>query len=135
MLVSSHVLAEVAQTADQLVIIDRGRLVAQSTLAALVLGILVLGTGLAALLRNQVAALIVGLLRWSQGVEQILAGLLKQPGLERWLPMGAAAALTRPGDGTLPMWAGALVLAGYGLVLALLGGRLLVRRDLTRGRR
>ena len=45
--------------------------------------------------------------------------------------MGAAAALTRPDDGTLPMWAGALVLAGYGLVLALLGGRLLVRRDLT----
>jgi ABC-2 type transport system ATP-binding protein len=88
-LVSSHVLAEVAQTADQLVIIDRGRLVAQSTLAALVLGILVLGTGLAALLRNQVAALIVGLLWWSQGVEQILAGLLKQPGLSGgclWAP-------------------------------------------------
>ena len=85
-LVSSHVLAEVAQTADQLVIIDRGRLVAQSTLAALVLGILVLGTGLAALLRNQVAALIVGLLWWSQGVEQILAGLLKQPGLSGGCP-------------------------------------------------
>ena len=61
----------------------------------------------------------------------ILAGLLRQPGLERWLPMGAAAVLTRPGDGTLPMWAGALGLAGYGLALALLGGRLLVRRDLT----
>ena len=29
------------------------------------------------------------------------------------------------------MWAGALVVAGYGLVLALLGDRLLVRRDLT----
>ena len=91
----------------------------------------VLGTGLAALLRNQVAALIVGLLWWSQGVERVLAGLLQQPGLERWLPIGAAAALTRPGDGTLPMWAGALVLTGYGLVLALAGGRLLARRDLT----
>jgi ABC-2 type transport system ATP-binding protein len=34
-LVSSHLLAEVAQTVDQVVIIDRGRLVAQSTLAAL----------------------------------------------------------------------------------------------------
>ena len=34
-LVSSHVLAEVAQTVDQVVIIARGRLVAQSTLAAL----------------------------------------------------------------------------------------------------
>ena len=37
-LVSSHVLAEVAQTVDQVVIIDRGRLVAQSTLAALTAG-------------------------------------------------------------------------------------------------
>jgi ABC-2 type transport system ATP-binding protein len=37
-LVSSHVLAEVAQTVDHVVIIDRGRLVAQSTLAALTAG-------------------------------------------------------------------------------------------------
>jgi ABC-2 type transport system ATP-binding protein len=34
-LVSSHLLAEVAQTVDQVVIIDEGRLIAQSTLAAL----------------------------------------------------------------------------------------------------
>jgi hypothetical protein len=91
----------------------------------------VLGTGLAALLRNQVAAVVVGLLWWSQGVERVLTGILHQPGLERWLPRGAASALTVPGDGTLPMWAGALVFAAYGLVLALLGGRLVVRRDLT----
>jgi ABC-2 type transport system ATP-binding protein len=37
-LVSSHLLAEVAQTVDRVVIIDRGRLVAQSTLAALTAG-------------------------------------------------------------------------------------------------
>ena len=37
-LVSSHLLAEVAQTVDQVVIIDQGRLVAQSTLAALTVG-------------------------------------------------------------------------------------------------
>jgi ABC-2 type transport system permease protein len=91
----------------------------------------VLGTGLGALLRNQVAAVVVGLLWWSQGVERVLTGILHQPGLERWLPKGAAAALTAPGDGTLPMWAGALVFAAYGLVLALLGGRLVARRDLT----
>jgi ABC-2 type transport system ATP-binding protein len=36
--VSSHLLAEVAQTVDQVVIIDRGRLVTQSTLAALTAG-------------------------------------------------------------------------------------------------
>jgi hypothetical protein len=91
----------------------------------------VLGTGLGALLRNQVAAVVVGLLWWSQGVERVLTGILHQPGLERWLPLGAASALTAPGDGTLPMWAGALVFAAYGLGLALLGGRLVARRDLT----
>jgi len=91
----------------------------------------VLGVGLAALLRNQVAAVVAGLLWWSQGVERILAGLLHQPGLERWLPFGAASALTAPGDGTLPMWAGGLLFAAYGLALAVLGGRLVVRRDLT----
>ena len=37
-LVSSHVLAEVAQTVDRVVIIDRGRLVAQSSLADLTAG-------------------------------------------------------------------------------------------------
>jgi ABC-2 type transport system permease protein len=110
---------------------DPGAAARAAGLAAAVALFAVLGTGLAALLRNQVAALVVGLLWWSQGVERVLAGLLQQPGLERWLPMGAAAALTRPGGGTLPMWVGALVLAGYGLLLALLGGRLLARRDLT----
>jgi ABC-2 type transport system ATP-binding protein len=37
-LVSSHLLAEVAQTVDQVVIIDKGRLVTQTTLAALTAG-------------------------------------------------------------------------------------------------
>ena len=110
---------------------DPGAAARAAGLAVVVALFAVLGTGLAALLHNQVAALVVGLLWWSQGVERVLAGLLQQPGLERWLPMGAASALTRPGDGTLPMWAGALVFAAYGLVLAVLGGRLLVRRDLT----
>jgi ABC-2 type transport system permease protein len=110
---------------------DPGAAARAAGLAVAVALFAVLGTGLAALLRNQVAALVVGLLWWSQGIERVLAGLLQQPGLERWLPMGAASALTRPGDGTLPMWAGALVFAAYGLVLALLGGRLVVRRDLT----
>jgi ABC-2 type transport system ATP-binding protein len=37
-LVSSHILAEVAQTADSVIILDRGRLVAQSSLAELTTG-------------------------------------------------------------------------------------------------
>jgi ABC-2 type transport system permease protein len=110
---------------------DGGVLARVAGLAAAVALYAVLGVGLGAVVRNQVAALVVGLLWWSQGVERILAGVLGQPGLERWLPVGAASALTAPGDGTLPMWAGGLVLAVYGLVLALLGGRLVARRDLS----
>ena len=110
---------------------DGGVLARVAGLAAAVALYAVLGVGLGAVVRNQVAALVVGLLWWSQGVERILAGVLAQPGLERWLPVGATSALTAPGDGTLPMWAGGLVLAVYGLVLALLGGRLVARRDLS----
>jgi hypothetical protein len=115
----------------EVAVADAGVAARVAGLAVAVALFAVLGVGLAALLRNQVAAVIVGLLWWSQGVEQLLLGLVRQPGLERWLPMGAAASLTAPGDGTPPMWSGALVLAAYGLALALAGGRLVVRRDLT----
>jgi hypothetical protein len=115
----------------EVTVADAGLWARVAGLAAVVALYVVLGVGLAAVLRIQVAAVIVGLLWWSQGVERILVGVLREPGLERWLPLGAASALTAPGDGTLPMWAGGLLFAAYGLVLALLGGRLLVRRDLT----
>jgi ABC-2 type transport system ATP-binding protein len=58
-LVSSHVLAEVAQTVDQVVIIARGRLVAQSTLADLTAGAAAavrVRTPQAELLRERLAA-------------------------------------------------------------------------------
>jgi ABC-2 type transport system permease protein len=100
-------------------------------LAAAVALSAVLGTGLGALFRNQFAAVIVGLLWWQGGVEELLVAVLRRPGLGRWLPDGAAAALTAPGDATLAMWAGGLLLAAYGLALALVGGRLVVRRDLS----
>ena len=115
----------------EVTVADAGLLARVAGLAVAVALFAVLGVGLAALLRNQVAAVIVGLLWWSQGVERILVAVLHQPGLERWLPRGAASALTAPGDATLPMWAGGLVFAAYGLVLALAGGRLVARRDLT----
>jgi hypothetical protein len=93
----------------------------------------VLGTGLGALLGNQFAAVVAGLLLWQGGVEDLVAGVLGRPGLAHWLPTGAAAALTAPGHTTPAMWAGALVLAAYALALALAvaGGRLVVSRDLT----
>ena len=110
---------------------DPGLAARAGGLAAAVALHAVLGTGLAALLRNQFAAVVAGLLLWQGGIEDLLVGLLGRPGLGRWLPEGAAAALTAPSDATLTMWAGALVLAAYGLVLAVVGGRLVVSRDLT----
>jgi ABC-2 type transport system permease protein len=89
----------------------------------------VLGVGLAALIRNQIVAVAAGLL-WMR-VEDLLPAVLNRPGLGRWLPEGAAAALTGPGAATLSMWAGGLLFAAYGLGLALIGTRLVVRRDLT----
>jgi ABC-2 type transport system permease protein len=65
-------------------------------LAAAVALYAVLGTGLGALLGNQLAAVVVGLV-WLHGVEAVLVGLLHRPGLGRWLPEGAATALTAPG--------------------------------------
>jgi hypothetical protein len=86
--------------------------------------------GVAALVRNQVAAL-VGVLVWVVVVEGLLMSLLNIPSLGKWLPSAAAAALTNPGGGQLSRLAGSLLLAGYALALALVGTRLVVRRDIT----
>jgi ABC-2 type transport system permease protein len=88
------------------------------------------GVGVAALVRNQVAAL-VGVAVWVLLVEGLLMSLLSAPSLAKWLPSAAAAALTNPGGGQLSRWGGALLLAGYALALALVGSRLVVRRDIT----
>ena len=88
------------------------------------------GVGVGALVRNQVAAL-VGVAVWVLLVEGLLMSLLHAPGLGKWLPSAAAAALTNPGGGQLSRLAGTLVLAGYALALALVGTRLVVRRDIT----
>jgi ABC-2 type transport system permease protein len=110
---------------------DPGLAARVAGLAAAVSLTAVLGTGLGALLRNQFAAVVAALLLWQGGVEDLVVGVLGRPGLARWLPGGATAALTAPGEATLAMWAGALVLAAYGLTLAVAGGRLVVSRDLT----
>jgi hypothetical protein len=110
---------------------DPGLAVRVGGLAAAVALSGALGTGIGALFRNQFAAVVAGLLVWQGGVEDLVVGILGRPALGRWLPHGASAALTAPGDATLAMWAGALVLAAYGLVLAVVGGRLVVSRDLT----
>ena len=89
------------------------------------------GVGVAGLVRNQVAAL-VGVAVWVLVVEGLLMSLLQAPSsLAKWLPSAAGAALTNPGGGHLSRLAGALLLAGYALALALAGTRLVVRRDIT----
>ncbi|HEU4399638.1 MAG TPA: hypothetical protein VFU54_17595 [Actinomycetota bacterium] len=98
-------------------------------LAAIVALHAVLGVGLAALVRNQVAAVVAGLV-WMR-VEGMIPDLLHRPGLGRWLPEGAANALVEPGHATLPLWAGGVLFAAYGVALAVIGARFVVSRDLT----
>lgn len=93
-----------------------------------------IGIGVGALIRNQIAAIIVAL-AWTFVAESLLVALL--PKIGRWTPGGAANAVLQLGDlatrrgGLLPVWGGALLLAGYAIVLAVLGTRLTLRRDLT----
>jgi ABC-2 type transport system permease protein len=105
-----------------------GRVLLGAVLAAGLCGLV--GVGVAALVRNQVAAL-VGVLVWVVVVEGLLMSLLNAPSLGKWLPSAAAAALTNPGGAQLSRLAGTLLLAGYALALALVGTRLVVRRDIT----
>jgi ABC-2 type transport system permease protein len=105
-----------------------GRVLLGAVLAAGLCGLV--GVGVAALVRNQVAAL-VGTLVWVLLVEGLLMSLLNAPGLGKWLPSAAAAALTSPGGAHLSRLAGTLLLAGYALALALVGTRLVIRRDIT----
>jgi len=106
-----------------------GRVLLGAVLAAGLCGLV--GVGVAALVRNQVAAL-VGVAVWVLLVEGLLMSLLNAPSsLAKWLPSAAAAALTNPGGAGLSRLAGALLLAGYALALALAGTRLVVRRDIT----
>jgi ABC-2 type transport system permease protein len=92
----------------------------------------VLGVGFGALVRNQVAALAVALV-WMLLVESLLVTFVPEVG--RWLPGGAASAMTlgQPlrGGELLGQGAGAALFAGYGIVLALVGARTTVRRDVT----
>jgi len=89
------------------------------------------GVGVGSLLRNQTVALAVALV-WVMVVESLVVSFLPEVG--RWLPGGAVAALTGVSTiegGLLPMWAGALLFAAYGLAFAAAGTRLAVQRDIT----
>jgi ABC-2 type transport system permease protein len=93
-----------------------------------------IGVAVGALVRNQIAA-VVGALAWTFIAEQLLVALLPEVG--RWTPGGASSAVLQLGDvattrgDLLPVWAGALLLIAYAVVLAAVAARLTLRRDLT----
>jgi ABC-2 type transport system permease protein len=92
----------------------------------------VIGVGVGALLRNQVGA-IVGSLVYLYVVEPIVASVgVLQPAY-KWLPGGAVQAITTDfqAPDLLEPWQGGLLLLGYGLIAALLGTFLAVRRDVV----
>jgi hypothetical protein len=92
----------------------------------------VIGVGIGALVRSQVGA-IVGALVYLFVVEGIVIQVI--PALApafKWLPGGATQAMTASfqGPDLLAPWQGGLLLLGYGLVAAVLGTFLAVRRDI-----
>jgi ABC-2 type transport system permease protein len=90
----------------------------------------VLATGLGVLTRSTAAA-IGAVLLWRFVGEGILPPLLRQDGLARWTPNGAAEALVGLGDHPLPAWTGGLMLAGYAATVCAVAAALFLRRDPT----
>ncbi|NEK85244.1 ABC transporter permease subunit [Blastococcus saxobsidens] len=92
----------------------------------------VIGVGLGALLRNQVGAIVGGLV-YLFVIEPIIRQIPATSGAYKWMPGGALEALTATfqGPDVLDAWQGGLLLLGYGLVAAVLGTFLAVRRDVA----
>jgi ABC-2 type transport system permease protein len=92
----------------------------------------VIGVGVGALFRNQVGA-IVGSLVYLYVVEPIVASIGAIQGAYKWLPGGAVQAVTSnfQAPDLLEPWQGGLLLLGYGLLAAVLGTFLAVRRDIV----
>ena len=92
----------------------------------------VIGVGVGALVRNQVGA-VVGALVYLFVVEPIVRSIPATADAYRFLPGGALEAMTATfqGPDLLSAWQGGLLLLGYGLVAAVLGTVLAVRRDVV----
>ena len=106
------------------------------TLVGVVTGVTVyslLGVGLGALIRNQIAA-VVGALVYLFVIEGFVSALPTIRNYYKYFPGGANSALTRqtqPNFALLQPYQGGLLLVAYGLVFAILGTWLAVRRDVT----
>jgi ABC-type transport system involved in multi-copper enzyme maturation permease subunit len=92
----------------------------------------VIGVGVGALVRNQVGA-IVGALVYLRVVEPVIRSIPATSGAYKWMPGGGLEAMTATfqGPDLLDAWQGGLLLVGYGLLAALLGTLLAVRRDVV----
>jgi ABC-2 type transport system permease protein len=91
-----------------------------------------MGVGIGALLRNQVGAIVGGLV-YLFVVEPVIRSIPATSGAYKWMPGGGLEAMTATfqGPDLLGAWEGALLLLGYGLLAALLGTLLAVRRDVA----
>jgi ABC-2 type transport system permease protein len=111
---------------------DNLRVLAASGLALVIYA--VIGVGLGALLRNQVGAIVGGLV-YLFVIEPIIRSIPATAPAYKWLPGGGLEALTATLEAEnltlLEPWQGGLLLLGYGLVAAVLGTFLAVRRDIT----
>ena len=89
------------------------------------------GVGVGALVTNQTLA-VTATLVWVLVVESLLGNFAS--GIGRFFPGGAASAMSSvapPSGDALPFWIAGLLFAGYALVVAEAGTRLVVRRDIT----
>ena len=109
---------------------DNLRVLASSGLALVIYA--VIGVGIGALLRNQVGA-IVGALVYLFVIEPIIRQIPATAPAYKWMPGGGLEALTATfqGPDLLEPWQGGVLLLAYGLVAALLGTLLAVRRDVV----
>jgi ABC-2 type transport system permease protein len=91
-----------------------------------------IGVGIGALLRNQVGAIVGGLV-YLFVVEPVIRSIPATSGAYKWMPGGALEAMTATfqGPDLLGAWEGGLLLVGYGLLAAVLGTLLAVRRDVA----
>jgi ABC-type transport system involved in multi-copper enzyme maturation permease subunit len=91
-----------------------------------------IGVGIGALLRNQVGAIVGGLV-YLFVVEPVIRSIPATSGAYKWMPGGGLEAMTATfqGPDLLDAWEGGLLLVGYGLLAALLGTLLAVRRDVV----
>ena len=111
------------------------------TLGLCLLGVVVwaiLGLGLGTLIKNQIAAILtaVGFVFIVEPLATALFNHYAMRTAPEYFPGAASQAVVQgvqfqQGAQTLVWWAGALVLIGYGVVFAVLGALLTLRRDVT----